>query len=63
MWDVLSFDFDLTITKEKVLDNVLQNAEAGSIVVFHDSVKAQKKLRDVLPKAIHYYKEKGFRIW
>ena len=42
MWDVLSYDFDSTISKEKCLENVISNTEQGSIIVFHDSVKAEK---------------------
>jgi len=60
MWDVLSADFDRTISKEQCLQNVLQNAGQGSIVVFHDSLKASEKLQYVLPKVLEYFKEKGF---
>ncbi len=42
MWDVLSADFDLSITPEKCARNVLDNASKGSIIVMHDSVKAEK---------------------
>ena len=60
MWDVLSRDFDKTITPEKCLDNVLQHIECGSIIVFHDSVKAAQNLKYVLPKTLTFLKEKGF---
>ena len=60
MWDVLSFDFDQTITQEKCLDNVLKNVKSGSIIVFHDSVKAEQNLKYVLPKTLAFLKEKGF---
>ncbi|MES2240345.1 MAG: polysaccharide deacetylase family protein [Bacteroidota bacterium] len=60
MWDVLSADFDQTITKEKCLDNVLSNTKSGSIIVFHDSLKAFKKLEYVLPKVLNYLKENHF---
>ena len=60
MWDVLSRDFDKTITPEKCLDNVLQHIECGSIIVFHDSVKAAQHLKYVLPKTLTFLKEKGF---
>ncbi len=62
MWDVLSGDFDSTITKEECLENVLDNTGMGSIVVFHDSLKAWKKLQFVLPKILKYYSEKGYRF-
>jgi len=60
MWDVLSADFDTTITKEKCLENVIRNTENGSVIVFHDSIKASEKLKYVLPKIIEYYTHKGF---
>ena len=60
MWDVLSYDFDLTISAEKCLENVISNTEQGSIIVFHDSRKAEKNLKYVLPKAIQILKDRGF---
>ena len=60
MWDVLSGDFDQNITKEKCLANVIKNAEAGSIVVFHDSAKAKDKLEFVLPKILSHFTELGY---
>ena len=60
MWDVLSYDFDKTITREKCLENVLQHIEMGSIIVFHDSVKAWNNLEYVLPKTLNFLKERGF---
>jgi len=60
MWDVLSYDFDSTISVEKCLENVISNTEQGSIIVFHDSVKAEKNLKYALPKAIQVLKDKGF---
>lgn len=62
MWDVLSADFDSTLSKEKCLENVVQNTTQGSIIVFHDSKKAFKNLEYALPKAIAILKEKGFRF-
>lgn len=60
MWDVLSADFDTTISKEKCLENVLQNVSSGSIIVFHDSLKAFSHLEFTLPKALKILNEKGF---
>jgi len=60
MWDVLSYDFDPTISVEKCLENVISNTIQGSIIVFHDSLKAEKNLKYALPKAIHILKNKGF---
>lgn len=60
LWDVLSADFDTTITPERCLKNVLKNVCSGSIIVFHDSVKAFPNLKYTLPKALKYWTEKGF---
>ena len=49
MWDVLSQDYDSDINPEKCLSNVLKNVKAGSIVVFHDSLKARENLFYTLP--------------
>ncbi len=60
MWDVLSADFDPSISKEQCLKNVIKNTKKGSIIVFHDSVKAGEKLLFALPKVLEYFSEKGF---
>jgi peptidoglycan/xylan/chitin deacetylase (PgdA/CDA1 family) len=60
MWDVLSKDYDATCSPEKCLENVVKNTKQGSIIVFHDSIKAQNNLKYVLPKAIEILKNNGF---
>ena len=60
MWDVLSADFDTRISPEKCLENVLKNVKSGSIIVFHDSIKAFPNLEYTLPKALQYWAAKGF---
>ena len=62
MWDVLSADFDTEISEEKCLQNVLKNTVNGSIIVFHDSIKASKKLQYVLPKVLEFYNAKGINF-
>jgi peptidoglycan/xylan/chitin deacetylase (PgdA/CDA1 family) len=62
MWDVLSGDFDPEITAEQCLQNVLENARRGSIVVFHDSLKAWEKLQYVLPMVLSHFTSKGYRF-
>lgn len=59
MWDIISYDFDATISPEKCLQNVLKKIQPGSVVVFHDSLKAEKNLRYVLPKVLDFISEKG----
>lgn len=62
MWDVLSGDFDESLSKEKCLKNVIDNATDGSIVVFHDSEKAFSRLEYVLPLVLQFFDEKGYNF-
>lgn len=60
MWHVLSFDWDKKTSSEQCLSNVLEKSKPGSIVVFHDSVKASKNLKYVLPKTLDYFSKQGY---
>jgi len=62
MWDVLSGDFDTSISPETCLQNVKQHAKEGSIIVFHDSVKAIDTLKYVLPRIISFFAEKEIQM-
>ena len=62
MWDVLSGDFDTTITGEQCANNVIQHAGPGSIVVFHDSAKAMDRLRIALPKVLAHFSKQGYQF-
>jgi peptidoglycan-N-acetylglucosamine deacetylase len=62
MWDILSADFDTSISAEQCLYNVLENVSAGSIIVFHDSEKAFNNLRYALPGTLKYLKQEGFSL-
>ena len=60
MWDVLSYDFDATVTREQCLQNVIGHTRNGSIIVFHDSIKAADKLLYVLPRILKHFSEAGY---
>ncbi len=62
MWDVLSGDFDQQITPEQCLQNVVRNAGPGSIVVFHDSIKASERMRYALPRVLEHFSQLGYRF-
>lgn len=62
LWDVLSADFDSTISPEKCLENVISNIENGSIIVFHDSIKAKKNLEYALPKTLNFLTREGYNF-
>ncbi|MBU2950488.1 polysaccharide deacetylase family protein [Tamlana agarivorans] len=60
MWDILSFDWEQSVSPEACLNNVVSQATNGSIIVFHDSVKASRNMQYALPKVLEYYSKKGF---
>jgi peptidoglycan-N-acetylglucosamine deacetylase len=62
MWDVLSGDFDQDITPAICLQNVIDNAREGSVVVFHDSLKAQENLYYALPRTLEHFAALGYRF-
>jgi hypothetical protein len=60
MWDVLTMDYLKNLSPETCLRKSIQATRPGSIVVFHDSLKAEKNLRYVLPLYLQHFLEKGF---
>jgi peptidoglycan/xylan/chitin deacetylase (PgdA/CDA1 family) len=60
MWDALSEDYNQELTPEQCLQNVIKNTDGGSIIVFHDSVKASKNLYPILPEVLKYYNDLGY---
>lgn len=62
MWDVLSGDYSAEITPGECLQNVLGNAGPGSIVLLHDSLKAQRNMRFVLPAVLEHFAGQGYRF-
>ncbi len=62
MWDVLTGDFSAELSPERVLKKTVQHTEPGSIVVFHDSVKAFRSLRYALPRTLEALTNRGYRF-
>jgi peptidoglycan/xylan/chitin deacetylase (PgdA/CDA1 family) len=60
MWDVLSRDYDGTLAKENCLKGSLQAVRNGSIIVFHDSLKAERNLRYALPPFLDTCLREGY---
>jgi peptidoglycan-N-acetylglucosamine deacetylase len=60
MWDVLSVDYNKNLLPEKCLKNTIDATRSGSIIVFHDSLKAEKNLVFTLPRYLEYFVEQGF---
>lgn len=62
MYDLVTRDYSKKLTGEQVFKNVKRYARKGSIIVFHDSLKAEKNLRYALPKSIEWLLENGYSI-
>ena len=62
MYDLVTRDYSKKLTPEQVLDNVKRYARNGSIIVFHDSLKAEKNLRYALPHAIEWLQSQGYKF-
>ncbi|MEO8933483.1 MAG: polysaccharide deacetylase family protein, partial [Xanthomarina sp.] len=62
MWSVLAIDWSEKTSKEQALKNVIKNAKNGSIVVFHDSLKASKNMQYALPHVLEHFSKKGYRF-
>ncbi len=60
MWNVLSKDYDEKISGEICLRNVSEHATSGSIIVFHDSVKARERVLYALPKVLEHFSKQNF---
>ena len=62
LWDVLSYDWDKSVSNITCLNNITSAAKEGSIIVFHDSIKASYNLKKVLPQVLKHYSAKGFKF-
>ncbi|WP_339875887.1 polysaccharide deacetylase family protein [Olleya marilimosa] len=62
MWSVISYDWEVKVTPEQCLENVIKNSVSGSIIVFHDSIKASKNMQYALPKVLEHFSSKGYQF-
>jgi peptidoglycan/xylan/chitin deacetylase (PgdA/CDA1 family) len=62
MWSVISADFDKNIVPEECVNIVIQNADYGNIIVFHDSEKAETNMRHALPKVLNHFTQIGWKF-
>jgi Predicted xylanase/chitin deacetylase len=60
MWDVVTRDYSKLRTSEQVFNNVKRYTRSGSIIVFHDSLKAGNRMKEALPRSIEWLLEQGY---
>lgn len=59
-WDVMPMDYDSRLNAKEVFDNVRQYVRPGSVIVFHDSLKARDRLITALPQTIEHLLNEGY---
>lgn len=62
MWDVLSKDYLPRLHRKRALKRMKRLTKPGSIIVFHDSEKAEKNLKALLPPYLEFLKDNGYRM-
>lgn len=62
MWDVLTYDYDKNFTPEGIIKIIRSKSRNGSIVVFHDSLKAEKNTLPALPQALEFWRNEGYQF-
>ena len=62
MWDVVTRDYSKWMTAQGIVNNVMRYTRNGSIITFHDSLKAIDKLRTALPQSIEWLQQQGYEF-
>lgn len=62
MWDVLSEDYQKEIAPEKCWETVKGQARNGSVIVFHDSLKAKPRMKYALEKTLDHFGKLGYEF-
>ncbi|MBL3655633.1 polysaccharide deacetylase family protein [Fulvivirga sediminis] len=60
MWDVLTGDFSKNIAPEDCLKNSIRSTRKGSIVLFHDNIKAENNMKYALPRYLEHFSKEGY---
>ena len=59
-WDILTRDYDASVTPEQMLRLIQRDTRPGSIINFHDSLKSNERMLTVLPQAIEWLQKEGY---
>jgi len=62
MWDLITQDYNTNLSPDKIMQNIRRYSRNGSLIVFHDSIKAERNMLTVLPSAIEYWNSKGYKF-
>lgn len=61
-WDILTRDYDASVTPEQMFNLIRRETRKGSIINFHDSLKSNERMLAVLPQAIEWLQKEGYEI-
>ena len=62
LWDVLTRDYNKSRTPEEMFDQIKRQTRPGSLINFHDSIKSNERMLEVLPKAIEWLQKEGYEL-
>jgi peptidoglycan/xylan/chitin deacetylase (PgdA/CDA1 family) len=62
MWNILTCDYDKNVDAAKAIATSVNATKAGSIIVFHDSAKAEAQLKKILPEVLQQLSQNGFQF-
>lgn len=62
MWDVLSGDYSQKVSPQSCVTNSIKATVAGSIVLFHDNIKAEKNLKYTLPRYLEHFRHTDYQF-
>ncbi len=62
MWDLVTRDYNPKLNGRQILRKVQQYARPGSIITFHDSLRATHNLYYALPRAIEWLLAEGYEF-
>ncbi|MNE33191.1 Peptidoglycan-N-acetylglucosamine deacetylase [compost metagenome] len=60
MWSWLSYDYDLSVSNERILDEA-KRIKQGDILVLHDNAKITERQKLLLPPLFELLQKNGFR--
>jgi peptidoglycan/xylan/chitin deacetylase (PgdA/CDA1 family) len=62
MWDLITHDYNKSISPQTIIKAIKRKSRNGMIVVFHDSLKAERNMLEVLPLALQFWKMEGYQF-
>ncbi len=62
MWSLLTRDYDTNLETDKAVKKIIKYISKGSVIVFHDSIKAEKNLKILLPQVLIYLNNNGYEM-